>query len=64
MGVLKETTRDVQVNILMTWEERELLREASRETGVPQSVFLRDGGLEAAERRLWRHRQRRSAAVS
>ena len=52
---------DVMVSVPMTIEERDRLREASRELGVPQGALMRDGGLEEAGRWLWKHRQRASA---
>ena len=55
---MEKRIRDVQVCVPMTEEERGRLREISRETGTPQAVLMRDGGLTEAERKLWEHRRR------
>ena len=51
----------IMVSVPMTVAEREILREASAATDIPQAVFLRDAGLEMAGRKLWEIRRTEAA---
>ena len=51
----------IMVSVPMTVAEREMLREASIATDIPQAVFLRDAGLEMAGRKLWELRRTEAA---
>ena len=48
----------IMIAVPVTVEERDMLREASSATGIPQATFLRDAGLEMAGRKLWEVRRK------